>query len=205
MPHPDLVSDPMQPPVIEIPLHRPAPPALLLHHPALIPVRVLLFGLGQRQAALSHERLYALLLSVAVRDIVQQLLQLHRTAIPIGYHRIVLPQLRTGANHTEPLQNALHLRLLDGRSKPVPDLPGEGVFQFFQNFLILRVHRDRLRQHIIQMQAGPAVYHESGLWNNILVHLMQRVPELRHPYAVQIKNHRIEIPGILPPALPAKI
>ena len=127
MPHPDLVSDPMQPPVIEIPLHRPAPPALLLHHPALIPVRVLLFGLGQRQAALSHERLYALLFPIAVWDIVQQLLQLHRTAIPIGYHRIVLPQLGAGSDHTETLQNALHLRLLDGRGVPVPYLPGKGI------------------------------------------------------------------------------
>jgi len=99
----DFICNAVQPPVIKIPLHRPAPPALLLHHPAIIPVRILLFCLGQRQAALSHECLYALLLSIAVRDIVQQLLQRHRTAITISHHRIVLPQLRAGANHTESL------------------------------------------------------------------------------------------------------
>ena len=55
------------------------------------------------------------------------------------------------------------------------------------------------------MQAGSAVYHEGGLGNNVLVHLMQRVPELRHPYTIKVKDHRIEKPGILSPALPAKI
>ena len=79
-----------------------------------------------------------------------------------------------------------------------PDLPGKSVFQFLQNLLILRVHRNRLRQHIIQMQAGSAVYHEGSPGNNVLVHLMQRIPELRHPYTVKVKDHRIEIPGILP-------
>ena len=142
MPNPDLIGDPVQPPVIKIPLHRPAPPAFLLHHPALIPVRILLLRLGQRQAALSHERLYALLFSVAVRNIVQQLLQLHSAAVPIRHHRIVFSPLCAGSHHTKSLQNTLHLRLPDGRCEPVPNLPGEGIFQFFQNLLIVRVHRD---------------------------------------------------------------
>ena len=205
MAHTDLIGDPMQPPIIEIPLHRPAPPALLLYHPALIPVRILLLRLGQRQTALSHERLYALLLTVTVWDIIKQLLQLHRTAIPIGHHRIVLSQLCAGSHHTKTLQNALHLRFTDGRGKPVPDLPGKGIFQFLQNFLILWIHGNRLGQHIIQVQPCPAVYYEGCFGNNILVHLMQRVTKLRHTYAVQIKHHRIEIPGILPTALPTKI
>ena len=55
------------------------------------------------------------------------------------------------------------------------------------------------------MQAGSAVYHEGSPGNNVLVHLMQRIPELRHPYTVKVKDHRIEIPGILPTALPSKI
>ena len=69
----------------------------------------------------------------------------------------------------------------------------------------MRVHRDRLGQHIIQMQPRPAVYHEGSLGNNVLVHLMQRVTELRHTHAVQIEHHRIEIPCVFPISLPTEI
>ena len=34
--------------------------------------------------------------------------------------------------------------------KLIPNLPGEGIFQLFQAFLVVRVHRHRLFQHIIQ-------------------------------------------------------
>ena len=47
MAHPDLVPDPVQPPVIKVTLDRPATPPLLLDNPPLIPVRVLLLRLGQ--------------------------------------------------------------------------------------------------------------------------------------------------------------
>ena len=80
-------------------------------------------------------------LDMLERHLPKQLLQLHRAAIPIGYPRTVLPQLGAGSDHPEALQNALHLRLLNRRSKPLPHLPGETVIQLLQNLLILRVHR----------------------------------------------------------------
>ena len=171
----------------------------------LVPVRIPFLRLGQRQAALAHKRLYALLFPVAVRNVIQQLLQLHSAAVPIRHHRIVLTQLCAGSHHTEALQNTLHLRLSDGRCEPVPDLPGEGIFQLLQNLLIVRVHRDRLGQQIIQVQPRPAIYPEGSLGNNVLIHLMQRVTKLRHTHAIQIEHHRIKIPGVFPVSLPTEI
>ena len=61
----------------------------------------------------------------------------------------------------------------------------------------MRVHRHRLFQHIIQVKTCPAVYNKGCLGQNILVHLVQRVPELGHTYPVQVKHQGIEIPGVL--------
>ena len=93
MAHPDFIGDPVQPPVVKVTLDRPAAPPLLLDDPPLIPIRVLLFRLGQRQAALSHKSLKPLLLPVAVRDIIKQLPQLHRPTEPERPHRVLTPQL----------------------------------------------------------------------------------------------------------------
>ena len=97
------------------------------------------------------------------------------------------------------------MRLLDGGGIPVPNLPGEGILQFLQTFLIVRVHRDRLFQHIIQVKPCPAVYDKGCLGKNILVHLVQRVTELGHTYPIQVKNHGIEIPGVLAAPPPPKV
>ena len=93
MAHPDFISNSVQPPVVKVTLDRPAAPPLLLDDPPLIPIRVLLFRLGQRQAALSHKSLKPLLLPVAVRDIIKQLPQLHRPTEPERPHRVLTPQL----------------------------------------------------------------------------------------------------------------
>ena len=205
MTHPDFIGDPVQPPVVKVTLDRPAAPPLLLDDPPLIPIRVLLLCLGQRQAALSHKPLKPLLLPVAVRNIIKQPRQLHRPAKPERPHRVLTPQLRAGADHPKALQNPLHLRLLDGRGKLIPNLPGEGIFQLFQAFLVMRVHRHRLFQHIIQVKPCPAVYNKGCLGQNILVHLVQRVPKLGHTHPVQVKNQGIEIPGIFAAPPPPKI
>ena len=205
MTHPDFIGDPVQPPVVKVTLDRPAAPPLLLDDPPLIPIRVLLLCLGQRQAALSHKPLKPLLLPVAVRNIIKQPHQLHRPAKPERPHRVLTPQLRAGADHPKALQNPLHLRLLDGRGKLIPNLPGEGIFQLFQAFLVMRVHRHRLFQHIIQVKPCPAVYNKGCLGQNILVHLVQRVPELGHTYPVQVKDQGIKIPGIFAAPPPPKI
>ena len=196
MAHPDFIGDPVQPPVVKVTLDRPAAPPLLFDNPPLIPIRVLLLRLGQRQAALSHKPLKPLLLPVAVRDIIKQPRQLHRPAEPERPHRVLTPQLRAGADHPKALQNPLHLRLLDGGGKLIPNLPSKGIFQLFQAFLVMRVHRHRLFQHIIQVKPRPTVYNKGCLGQNILVDLVQRVPELGHTYSVQIKHQSIEIPGI---------
>ena len=205
MAHPDFIGDPVQPPVVKVTLDRPAAPPLLLDDPPLIPIRVLLFRLGQRQAALSHKPLKPLLFPVAVRDIIKQPRQLHRPAEPERPHRVLTPQLRAGADHPKALQNPLHLRLLDGGGKLIPNLPGKGIFQLFQAFLVVRVHRHRLFQHIIQVKPRPAVYNKGCLGQNILVHLVQRVPELGHTHPVQVKDQGIEIPGIFAAPPPPKI
>ena len=120
----DLVLDPMQPPIVEIPLDRPAAPPLLLDDPPLVPVRILLLRLGQREPTLPHKPQELLLLTVAVRDKLQQLFQRHPPAEPVGRHRILPPKFGAGANHPEPLQNALQLRLLNRGGEPVPYLAG---------------------------------------------------------------------------------
>ena len=103
MTHLDLVLDPVQPPVIEIPLDRPAAPPLLLDNPPLVPVRVLLLRLGQRESPLPHKAQELLLLPVAVRDKLQQLLQRHPPAEPIGRHRVLPAEFGAGADHPEAL------------------------------------------------------------------------------------------------------
>ena len=55
------------------------------------------------------------------------------------------------------------------------------------------------------MESCSAVYNKSRFGNDILVHLMQRIPELRHTYTVQIKNDGIEISGISPATLPTEV
>ena len=205
MSHPDFIGDPVQPPVVKVTLDCPAAPPLLLDNPPLIPIRILLLRLGQRQAALSHKPLKPLLLPVTVRDIIKQPRQLHRPAEPERPHRVLTPQLRAGADHPKTLQNPLHLRLLDGGGKLIPNLPGKGIFQLFQAFLVVRVHRHRLFQHIIQVKPRPAVYNKGCLGQNILVHLVQRVPKLWHTHPVQVKDQGIEIPGIFAAPPPSKI
>ena len=205
MAHPDFIGNPVQPPVVKVTLDRPAAPPLLLDDPPLIPIRVLLLRFVQRQAALSHKPLKPLLLPVAVRDIIKQPRQLHRPAEPERPHRVLSPQLRARADHPEALQNALHLRLLDGRGKLIPNLPGKGIFQLLQAFLVVRVHSHRLFQHIIQVKPCPAVYNKGCLGQNVLVHLVQSVPELGHTYPVQVKHQGIEIPGIFAASPPPKI
>ena len=119
----DLVADPMQPPVIKVTFHRPAAPALLLDDPSLIPVRVLLLRLIYGEPTLSHEAQELLLLPIAIRNKLQQLLYRHPPTEPICRHRIVPAQLRPRSNHPETLQNPLYLRFLDGGGIPVPYLP----------------------------------------------------------------------------------
>ena len=205
MAHPDLVPDPVQPPVVKVTLDRPAAPPLLLDDPPLVPVRVLLLRLSQREPTLPHEAHKVLLLPVAVRDKLQQPFQRHPPTEPVGRHRVLPAQFGAGADHPEPLQNALHLRLLDGRGVPVPYLPGKGILQFLQAFLVMWVHRDRLFQDIIQVKSSPAVYNKGCLGKNILVHLVQRVPELGHTHPIQIKDQGIEIPGVLTAPPPPKV
>ena len=147
--NPDFIGNTVQPPVIEIPLNRPAAPPLLLDNPPLIPIRVFLLRLGQREPPLPHEAQEPLLLPVTVRYKLQQLLQRHPPAKPIGRHGILPAQFGTGTDHTKALQNALNLRLLDGGGVPVPYLTGKRIFQLLQAFLIIRVHRERFLQHII--------------------------------------------------------
>ena len=122
-------------------------------------IRVLRFRLGQRQAALSHKPVKPLLRPVAVRDIIKQPHQLHRPAaperphrVPVSYthldvykrqHRVLTPQLRAGADHPKSLQNPLHLWLLDGGGKLIPNLPSEGIFQLFQAFLVCLLYTSR--------------------------------------------------------------
>ena len=149
MAHFDLVLDPVQPPVIEISLDRPAAPPLLLDDSPLIPVRVLLLRLGQRESPLPHETQELLLLPVAVRDKLQQLLQRHPPSEPIGRHRVLPAQLGAGADYPEALQNALHLRFFYRGGISVPNLPSKGIFQLLQAFLVVRIHRHWLFQHII--------------------------------------------------------
>ena len=67
------------------------------------------------------------------------------------------------------------------------------------------VHRDRLFQDIIQVKSSPAVYDKGCLGKNILVHLVQRVPELGHTHPIQIKDQGIEIPGVLTAAPAPKV
>ena len=69
----------------------------------------------------------------------------------------------------------------------------------------MRIHRDRFLQHIIQVKSRPAVYDKGSLGQNILVHLVQRVPELWHLNPIQVKDHGIEIPGILAAATPPEV
>ena len=42
------------------------------------------------------------------------------------------------------------------------------------------------------MKSRPAVYDKGCLGKNILVHLVQRVPELGHTHPIQIKDQGIE-------------
>ena len=55
------------------------------------------------------------------------------------------------------------------------------------------------------MKSSPAVYNKSCLGKNILVHLVQCVPELRHTNPIQVKDQSIEIPGILAAPPPPKV
>ena len=55
------------------------------------------------------------------------------------------------------------------------------------------------------MKSGPAVYNKSRLGKNILVHLVQRVPELGHTHPIQIKDQGIEIPSVLATPPPPKV
>ena len=99
----------------------------------------------------------------------------------------------------------MYLRFFNRGGIPVPYLPSEGIFQLLQAFLIVRIHRNRLLQDIIQVKPCPAVYNKGRLGKNILVHLVQRVPELRHTHPVQVEYHGIEIPGIFATPTPPKV
>ena len=55
------------------------------------------------------------------------------------------------------------------------------------------------------MKPRPAVYNKGCLGQNILIHLVKRIPKLGHPHPIQIKHQGIEIPGILATPLPAKV
>ena len=82
MPDPDFIPDPLPPPVVQVTLNHPAAPPLLLDDPPLVPIRVLLLRFFQRQAALSHKPIDALLLPVAGRDIIEQPRQFYRPTKP---------------------------------------------------------------------------------------------------------------------------
>src|SRR5699024_8224050 len=103
MAYPDLVLDPVQPPVIKVTLNHPTTPPLLLDDPTLVPIRVLLLRLGQRKPTLPHEAHKVLLLPVAVWDKVQQPFQRHPPAEPVRRHRVLPAQFGAGTNHPEPL------------------------------------------------------------------------------------------------------
>ena len=88
-------------------------------------------------------------LDVAVRNIIEQLRQFHRPAKPERPHRVLPSQFRAGADHPKALQNALHLRFFYRGGISVPNLPSKGIFQLLQAFLVVRIHRHWLFQHII--------------------------------------------------------
>ena len=196
MAYPNFISDPVQPPIVKVTLDRPAAPPFLLDDPPFIPIWVLLLCFIQRQAALSHKPLKPLPLPVTVWDIIKQPFQIHWPTEPERPYRVLPPQFRARADHPKALQNTLHLRFFYRGGISVPNLPSKGIFQLLQAFLIVRIHRHWLFQHIIQVKPRPAVYNKGCLGQNILVHLVQRVPKLRHTYPVQVKHQSIKIPGI---------
>ena len=149
MAYPNFVSNPVQPPIVKVTLDRPTTPPFLLDDPPFIPIWVLLLCFIQRQAALSHKPLKPLPLPVAVRNIIEQLRQFHRPAKPERPHRVLPSQFRAGADHPKALQNALHLRFFYRGGISVPNLPSKGIFQLLQAFLVVRIHRHWLFQHII--------------------------------------------------------
>ena len=152
MAHTDLVLNTSQPPIIEISLHRPATSPLALHDPAFIPVRVLLLCCRQRHTTLFQNALQLLPFTVRRWYVSQQIIQLYPAPKLKRYHRIAFTQFCSGADYPEPLHKTLHLRLLNRGRVPVPNLPGQGILQFLQIMLILRIHRNRLGQNIIQVQ-----------------------------------------------------
>ena len=123
--NPDLIPDAAQPPIIEISFHCPPSPALMVHHPALIPIRVLLLRLYQRHTALLHNPLEFLPLPIRCRYVLQKAIQLHLPTKPKRHYRIALAQLRPRTDYPESLQKSLHLWLFDRRGKSIPNLPGK--------------------------------------------------------------------------------
>ena len=84
----------------------------------------------------------------------------------------------------------------------VPDrLPKHWPLNFYPG-TVSYTHLDVYKR---QVKPCPAVYNKGCLGQNILVHLVQRVPELGHTYPVQVKHQGIEIPGIFAAPPPSKI
>ena len=79
----DFIPDAVQPPIIKISLDLPAATLLLADNSPLVPVRVFLLGFFQTHARLLHDALDALLLSVAVRDILDQFIQRYPITHPV--------------------------------------------------------------------------------------------------------------------------
>ena len=197
----DIVHDPPLPPLVEIPLAHPpvAELRLLLHDPLLVPLRIELLRLRQRDHSLRADiRPVERHIHLAGRDRRLDVFQrVPPITEPISPHRVPLAELAQGSHAPEALIDPGQIRLVRGqRAGVIPQPPDERLFQIPQHGLQIPIERDRLRQQIVQVQPLARADKVGRAELHTVPELLQQVLQLVDPDIVDVDCHGEELMGI---------
>ena len=221
------------PPIVKVALAGPAPGGLALDDARLVPLRPELLGaLDGRTPGGAHELYeFGAVLAAADAGVSEQVIHAAEPRFPVlavvhERHGLVLVldfrplglavQLRRRTGHPEGLVDALVLDFLERRDGVAPDVVREHRLELLQKWHDTRHQRDRLVEHVVEVEARTRVHEEGRLGEGYpfvrgklrvvaVAKLLQHVLQLLHADAVEVDRERVQEPGVRSNAALAKI
>ena len=221
------------PPIVKVALAGPAPGGLAFDDARLVPLRPELLGaLDGGPPGGTHELYeFGAVLAAADAGVSEQVIHAAEPRFPVlavvhERHGLVLVldfrpsglavELRRRAGHPEGLVDALVLDVLERRDGVAPDVVREHRLELLQKWHDTRHQRDRLVEHVVEVEARTRVHEEGRLGEGhpfvrgelrvtAVAKLLQHVLQLLHPDAVEVDRERVQEPGVRSNAALAKI
>ena len=228
-----LRLDLAEPPVVQVALAGPAAGGLALDDARLVPLGPELLGAldgGPPGGAHELDELGAVL-AAADAGVSEQVVEAASPGFPVlavvdERHGLVLVldfrpgglavELRRGAGHPEGLVDALVLDVLERRDGIAPDVVREHRLDLLHERHDARDQRNRLVEHVVEVETRTRVHEESRLWEGYpfvrgelrvtaVSELLQHVLQFLHADAVEVDRERVQEPGVRGNAALAKI